>query len=242
MTTKRLVLLTTAALPCVAAIGWLAMPVEPPAQSVALPEPAPVAMQARADEGARTPDDRGTYPAEEAPKITGHPGEEISAQAPLPAAPPIPSAPPRSTAPPRTQFSTVSPTRVLSGTHIRVLSGGAVPAAGGPLVAATPAATVPGTITLEVDPTLHDPAIWAEEEEQEPVSPAQESVKARIAGEFDAAVAAAVTDPATAKKKGLDRAWREARARANEQYQLFFGAEAANRAALSAGRASLAPP
>lgn len=231
--TKRLVLLTTAALSGVAAIVWLAMPVEPPAQSVAFAETAPVAVQARADVG-----DHSTDPAEEAPKITGHPGKEISAQAP----PPIPSAPPRSTAPPRPQFSTVSPTRALSGTHIRVLSGSAAPAAGDPLVAATPAATVPGTITLEVDPTLHDPAIWAEEEEQEPVTPAQESVKARIAGEFDAAVAAAVTDPATAKKKALDRAWREARARANEQYQLFFGAEAANRAALSAGRASLAPP
>lgn len=235
--TKPFVLLATATLGVVAAIVWLALAAEPLGQSIALPETTSVSVPARADEVVRTPDEWGTGPSADALPISNLPVENISTQAPL-AAPP---APPRRTAAARPPSSTVSPRRALSGTHIRVLSGGAASEARGPAVAA-PSAPLPGAITLEVDASLHDPAVWVEDEDRAPRTPAQESIEERIAGQFDAAVAAAVTAPATAKKKALDAAWREARARAHEEYQLFFGADAANRAALKAGRAALAPP
>lgn len=233
--TKPFVLLTIATLGVVAAMVWLATPADPSAQNFTLPETTSVSVPARADEGARTPDEWGTGPSADALPISSLPVEKISTQAPLAA----PSPPHRRTTAARPPSSTVSPSRALSGTHIRVVSGGAVSDAPSPVA---PSAPLPGTITLEVDASLHDPAVWVEDEDRAPRTPAQESIEERIAGQFDAAVAAAVTDPATAKRKALDAAWREARARAHEEYQLFFGAEAANRAALKAGRAALAPP
>ena len=50
--------------------------------------------------------------------------------------------------------------------------------------------------------------------------------------------------PAAAKQterggKSLDATWQDARAKANWQYQKIFGGEAANRAAINAGRAAV---
>lgn len=246
--TKRPVLLITAFLSCVAAIAWMMTPEMPPAESVEITETRPVPAEASAHEVARSISYGGNGTPEDGAKIVRHANGEIPAQASLPSPvlplPPTPSVSPRFVATSGTRSSTASPTGAVPGTHIRILpapvaSGAATPS-GGPIVQATSSVAVPGIITLEVGPALHDPAVWAEEDEL--IGAAQESIKDRIADHFSAEVAAAVTDPAAAKKKGLDQAWQDARARANQEYQMFFGADAANRAAMSAARASLSPP
>ena len=85
---------------------------------------------------------------------------------------------------------------------------------------------------------MHDPAVWTET--KEPMTETQEAVREQLAGHFEADVAAAVADPETASRNGLDQAWRDARNRANWNYRKFFGDAAANRAAINAGHAAVA--
>ncbi len=90
-------------------------------------------------------------------------------------------------------------------------------------------------ILLRLDPTLHDPVAWFEDEK--PLNETKADVKARIAGEFAAEVAAAAKQPETAGGD-FDATWKDARAKANWEYQKFFGGDAANRAAVNAGRSA----
>jgi hypothetical protein len=83
---------------------------------------------------------------------------------------------------------------------------------------------------------MHDPAAWVESEK--PLGEVQKAVKAKVAADFAAEVAAAAKQPENAGKT-FDNAWKDARAKANWEYQKFFGGEAANRAALNAGRTAV---
>jgi hypothetical protein len=98
-------------------------------------------------------------------------------------------------------------------------------------------AATAASVVLIVDAALHDPAAWIED--AKPGNPTQTDVKAKIADEFSAEVAAAVKQPETADKN-LEGTWQSARAKANWEYQKFFGSEAANRAGMAAGRSAVA--
>jgi len=239
--TKRVLLLTTFALSFIAVIVGMVKPGGPPAGNVAPSETRPVLAEVSADQAVSSIEGRGPRSGKEEPQTMDHPEEEIFARVPSSA----PSASLRFTPAPATRFFTAAPARAGSGSHIRVLpaslaSGTTTPSGGGPVVPAAASGSAPGTIALEIDASLHDPAVWMEEEQ--PISEVQESLKDRIADQFDAEVAAAITEPVAAKRKNLDQAWRDARARANQEYQKLFGGEAANRAGLNAGRTALAPP
>lgn len=104
-----------------------------------------------------------------------------------------------------------------------------------PSVPGQPAGDTSKTLLI-LDATLHDPVVWLENEK--PLSPSVSGVQARIADEFAASITTAAKDPDTAGKS-FDDTWRDARAKANWEYQKFFGGEAANRRAIGAGRAAV---
>jgi hypothetical protein len=159
----------------------------------------------------------------------------------LPAAP-APSISPRYTL--ATQPDAAALARRLEGQpplerdeRIRVLRASAATDPSG--AAEQSSATAGSAVLLRLDATLHDPAVWVED--QKPLGEKQEAIKARIAEEFAAEVAAAAMQPEAARKT-FDKSWRDAHDRANEQYQIFFGFDAANRAAMSAAKAALPKP
>lgn len=94
-----------------------------------------------------------------------------------------------------------------------------------------------GSMLLLLDSSLHDPAVWLEDEK--PLGAALAEVKAKIADDFESEVATAAKQP-EAVGEAFDSMWKDARAKANWEYQKFFGGEAANRAGLNAGRAAQA--
>lgn len=114
--------------------------------------------------------------------------------------------------------------------RIRVLPAEAASAENKPIVGTD-------AVVLILDAALHDPAAWIEDAKLG--STTQSDVNARIADEFITEVAAAAKQPQTTGKS-LDATWQSARAKANWDYQKFFGSEAANRAGMDAGRAAVA--
>lgn len=97
-------------------------------------------------------------------------------------------------------------------------------------------ATAGRAVLLRLDATLHDPAAWVEG--QKPLGEKQEAIKAKIADDFAAEIATPAKQPEAAGKT-FDNTWKDARSKANWEYQKFFGGEAANRAAMNAGRAAV---
>jgi hypothetical protein len=95
-------------------------------------------------------------------------------------------------------------------------------------------------ITVAVDRSLHDPAAWMESDQS--LGAAQQSVKSNIADRFAAEVASTVEKPDAVSHDAMERAWREARMKADWEYRMFFGDEAANRAGLNAGRSAMSRP
>lgn len=167
--------------------------------------------------------------------------EFTSAPPPLPEAPVIPDASisPRYTL--ATQPDAAALARRLEGQppferdeRIRVLPASAASDASG--TTAQNSATAGRPVLLRLDATLHDPAAWVEG--QKPLGEKQEAIKTKIAEDFAAEVATAAKQPETSGKT-FDHTWKDARARANWEYQKFFGGEAANRAGMNAGRAAV---
>lgn len=78
-------------------------------------------------------------------------------------------------------------------------------------------------------------------EDAEALTPAQTAVKKQIANEFADRVQEAVPT-AAADPQAFEDAWFSAHARANWEYQMFFGGEAANRAGMRAAQEALAAP
>ena len=91
----------------------------------------------------------------------------------------------------------------------------------------------PAPLAVELDRGVQLPAALLAD--AEPRTPAQAAVKQQIAAEFAAQIGQVAADPSA-----LPRRWSSAQARANWEYQKFFGGEAANRASLRAGREALA--
>ncbi|MCE9610964.1 MAG: hypothetical protein K8R23_12285 [Chthoniobacter sp.] len=143
-----------------------------------------------------------------------------------------PSVAPAADAPGAAHRVSHAPTAPHSGSQIRILAGDSR-AVGRPAGAPAVTGVSASDLVLEVGASLHDPAVWMED--AQPLAPSLEAVKADIADQFAASVAAAVTSPEAAKNGGADRAWREALLQANWEYQKFFGSEAANRAGINAG-------
>lgn len=100
-----------------------------------------------------------------------------------------------------------------------------------------PDATPAGSMLLALDHSLHDPAAWVENDAVR--TETQAAVKAKIADDFAAYVAAAAKSPEAATVE-IDSAWRNAKTAADANYRKMFGDAAFNRASVSAGRAAVA--
>lgn len=120
------------------------------------------------------------------------------------------------------------------GERIRILPSSATTDASG--TSEQDAATANRAVLLRLDASLHDPAAWVEREK--PVGEKEAAVQTQIGADFAAEVTAAAKQPETAGNS-FDNTWNDARRTANWEYQKFFGAAAANRAALSAGKAAV---
>jgi hypothetical protein len=236
-------------LPAIAGIAWVLTPAPQPlsedtprerirdsAAPVAVSKPAGIAGSARPPATARvaSPISRPgiarpaeeffpeSIPASAQPTVTHFP------------APPAPSVSPRYTLTTQANAATLAaglqnqpPLR--RDERIRVLPTEGISPATGPAVAN-------GAVAIVVDASLHDPAAWLED--AKPGSAAKADQKAKIGDAFAAEVAAAAKQTERGGKS-LDATWQDARAKANWQYQKIFGGEAANRAAINAGRAAV---
>ena len=232
-------------LPAIAGITWMLIPSPQP-----LPEDAPRAevrdaASTTADMPAASPGSRATVIAGtiSRPGITRPAEDYFPETTPAPAPAPVVelTARPEILVSPRYTLTTQPNAATLAAglkyqpplqrdERIRVLPAEAASAENRP-------AAANGAVVLVLDSTLHDPAAWLED--TKPGSSAHADVKAKIADEFTAEVAAAAKQPETAGKN-LDGTWQNARAKANWEYQKFFGTEAANRAGMNAGRAAVA--
>ena len=251
------ILATALVLPAIAGIAWMLAPSplplsenEQPAKIRASVSPATASQTSGTAATAATISRPGvTRPADDHfPEAAPAPSPSHAAQLP---------APPPATVSPRYTLTTqpnaaalvrrlANQPPLLPDERIRVLPADVVPgnftAAAKPVTAAGVAATQPqGTpaeaILLRLDATLHDPVAWVED--GKPRSVTQTEVTAKIADEFSAEVAAAAKQPETAGRS-FDEAWQSAREKANRNYAKFFGADAANRAGVNAGRAAAA--
>lgn len=95
------------------------------------------------------------------------------------------------------------------------------------------------SIAVELDRGVQLPIVLLEDEQAR--TPVQSAVKSQIAAQFTEQINQAATVAPT-ETADLDRVWSSAQARANWEYQKFFGGEAANRAGLRAGLEALAEP
>jgi hypothetical protein len=96
-------------------------------------------------------------------------------------------------------------------------------------------AAEPAELIVELDRGVQLPAALVEDDAL--LTPDGATVKEKIANEFERQIGGAASDPAA-----LERAWQDARAKANLEYQMFFGGEAANRAGITAAMEALAAP
>jgi len=244
---RRLPILAAAlTLPSAAVIFWMLAP-DPradtdatPAQS--LPERgAHTATSATTSQSARTMVRASPNGSKMARRTDDDFPELTSASSPASELPvvPIPSISPRYTL--TTQPDAAALARRLEGQaplardeRIRVLPASAIADASGP--SEQKPAAPDSTVLLRLDATLHDPAAWMEREK--PLGEKEAAVQTQIGADFAAEVAAAAKRPETAGNS-FDKTWNDARRMANWEYQKFFGAQAANRAALGAGRAAV---
>ncbi len=255
MPKRRILLAAALALPAIAVIVWMLTPTPRPSAETAPLADAPQ-PGTRAVAPVASPQSSRTMVAAAATRsgakgIVRRSDEDFPELTPAPTAAPVlpdqtvPAISPRYTL--ATQPNAATLARRLEGQpalardeRLRVLP--AEPTDSAPIASAAPAgekkqpAAADGAVLLKLDATLHDPAVWLED--GKPLPAAQAEVKAKIAGEFDAEIAAAAKQPGTAGRT-FDDTWKDARAKANWEYQKFFGGEAANRAAMNAGRAAV---
>lgn len=126
-------------------------------------------------------------------------------------------------------------TPVAPNERARILPAEVLRAASGGLLSADEPRSAASPLVLLVDRSLHDPAAWVEDETP---GEAHAELKDRIADQFATEVRRTATNPEAAGET-LDKTWTDARAKANWEYQKFFGGTAANRAGISAGRAAV---
>ena len=260
MPKRRILLATALALPAIAVIVWMLTPApQPSAETSPLadaPQPATrAAAPVAAPQSSRTMVTASTTRSG-APGIARRSDEDFPELIPAPTAAPVLPDQTASAISPRytlaTQPNAATLARRLEGQpalardeRLRVLPAEAAATVSTetvPVATAAPEggkkqrAAADGVVLLKLDATLHDPAVWLED--GKPLPAAHAEVKAKIADEFDAEISAAAKQP-KATGKTFDETWRDARARANAEYQMFFGGDAANRAGLNAGRAAL---
>ncbi len=244
---RRLTILTAAlALPAAAVIFWMLAP-DPRADTEATPahsipeRRARTTASATTSQSARTRVRASADGSRMARRADDDFPEFTSASSPAPELPvaPIPSISSRYTL--ATQPDAAALARRLEGQpplardeRIRVLPASAT--ADGSGTSEQKPATSDSAVLLRLNATLHDPAAWVEREK--PAGEKKAAVQMQIGADFAAEVAAAVKQPETAGNS-FDKTWNDARRTANWEYQKFFGAAAANRAALSAGKAAV---
>lgn len=238
------------ALPVVGAIVWILVPTSrPEVDSPLASRPVPVTAAAVTELTISNERENGreavTGFTADVSKIVRHSDEDFPEIRPNPqtsqVAPPLVQISPRYTAAtqavPGFQNVVQAP-----GTRIRVLPEGVAPGATSGVAftgsADSSGKAAPGkAVVLELESALHDPAAWTEEEK--PLGEKQAEVKTEIGDAFAREVASVATKPG-ATDTNLEDAWRASRAKANREYEKFFGADAANKAAINAGRAALA--
>jgi hypothetical protein len=234
---RRLAILAAAlALPAAAVILWMVAP-DPRIDAEAVPARDIPELENRTPSPESTLQSKRVVVSDPTTgsKMVRRADEDFPAPAPAPVAPaePAPAISPRYTL--ATQPDAAALARRLEAQpplerdeRIRVLPASAATDASS--TAEQNPANTGGAVLLRLDATLHDPAAWVDG--QKPLGEKQEAIKAKIA---------AAKRPDTAGKT-FDKTWRDARTKANWEYQKFFGGEAANRAAMNAARAALPKP
>ncbi len=243
---KRIVILSAAlVLPSIAVIAWMCLPSAHPFPNRSDAQAETTDTAAAKTQSEATPSSSGISPRSKITRTATDVGEfSEQTTAPLTEVSTAPATPAPEThfISPRYTLTTQPNATTLAGKlanhpldpdeRIRVIPS----ETSAPADPASQAAGSAAPVLLKLDATLHDPVAWLDD--GKPSAEEQANVKAKIASEFEAEVAAAAKQPENAAKS-FDDTWKDARAKANREYQKFYGDAAMNRAAINAGRAAL---